>query len=99
MALYPLGTEEKKNKEHKLVLVARNELMLSGVEEVIGFDEENVHVRSSEGELYVEGNEIKIGTLDTESGNVTLSGRIDAIYYISEHGGKKKRGIFARNSR
>lgn len=97
MSLYPVGgAGEEKKKQHGVELVARRELRVSGVEEVIGFDEELVRLESSEGELYVEGGEMKIESLDTESGELTLKGRIDSLYYVSEGQKKRKRGAFGR---
>jgi hypothetical protein len=50
-------------------------------------------LKSSEGALDIEGSGIKIDVLDTESGVVKLTGRINALYY--ENGGaKEKRGLF-----
>lgn len=85
-------------KEHEIVLIKRKELSISGVSEVISFDDESARLMSVEGEVYIEGEGIKIGTLDTERGVVTLSGRIDGIYYADEVKNEKK-GFFSRFSR
>ena len=55
-------------------------------------------VRNTKGELVVEGEGIKIGALDTDRGVVTLSGRIDGFFYVSEEK-NEKRGFFSRFSR
>ena len=47
----------------------------------------------SEGEMYIEGRDIKIDTLDTEKGVVALSGRINGVYYANDTG-KEKKGFF-----
>ena len=93
MSLYVSGDERK--KEHEIKLIGRNEMNISGVEEVVGFDEENVRLKTSEGELFVEGNGLKIGTLNTEDGIVALAGRICAIYYSGDEP-KDKRSLFGR---
>ena len=51
---------EERVRAHEIKLSGRNSMSISGVEEVVGFDEENVHLRTSAGELFVEGREIKI---------------------------------------
>lgn len=86
---------EEKKRAHKLSLDSRSALEICGVEEVMGFDEERVSLRSSEGGLEIEGSGIKIETLDTDSGIVKLSGRVNAIYYESEGDGRR-RGLFRR---
>ena len=79
----------------EIVLRGRCEMSIGGVEEVINFDEESVRMKSIDGELFVEGREIKIGVLDTDRGVVTLTGNIDAIYYSTENP-KEKKGFFGR---
>jgi sporulation protein YabP len=85
-------------KEHEIKVIKRKEMSISGVEEVISFDEESVRLMSIEGEIYIEGEDIKIGVLDTDRGLVTLSGKINGFYYISEDKGTKK-GFFSRFTR
>ena len=85
-------------KEHEIKIIKRKEMSISGVEEVISFDEESVRLMSIEGEIYVEGEDIKIGVLDTDRGLVTLSGKINGFYYVSEDKGTKK-GFFSRFTR
>ena len=92
-----MGLSEIK-KEHEIVLVKRSEMSVSGVCEVISFDEESVRLKSVEGELFIEGSDVKIGVLDTERGVVTLSGKINGFYYTDEDKGEKK-GFFSRLSR
>lgn len=85
-------------KEHEIKLVKRKEMAIFGVCEVISFDDESVRLMSVEGEIYVEGEEIKIGVLDTDKGVVTLTGKINGFYYVSEEKNAKK-GFFSRLAR
>ena len=39
---------------------------------------------------------MKIGTLDTDRGVVTLSGRVDAVYYSADTADEKKSGFFGK---
>jgi sporulation protein YabP len=85
-------------KEHEIKLVKRKEMAIFGVCEVISFDDESVRLMSVEGEIYVEGEDIKIGVLDTDKGVVTLTGKINGFYYVSEEKNTKK-GFFSRLAR
>lgn len=80
---------------HEITLSKRAEMSISGVCEVISFDEESVRLMTSEGELFVEGENIKIGVLDTDRGMVTLSGKVDGFFYANDSKDNKK-GFFAR---
>ena len=79
MSLY--GSVEEKKRVHEIRLNDRSEMNISGVEEVIGFDEENLQLKTDAGELLVEGSGIKIGTLNTDEGIVSLTGRITPSYF------------------
>ncbi len=70
-------------------------MSITSVIEVINFDEESVRLCTSDGELLIEGTDIKIGTLDTERGVVKLTGNINGIYYVSEPSSEKK-GFFGK---
>ena len=71
-------------------------MSISGVKEVISFDEAAVNLRTVCGELAVEGAGLHIGTLDSERGVVLLEGSsIDGIWYVRDGDGERK-GIFGR---
>lgn len=84
-----MGVAEQK-KAHEVKIVGRREMCVSGVCEVISFDEESIRLMSSEGEVFVEGEDIKIGVLDTDRGVVTFSGKINGFYYLSDEESIKK---------
>ena len=85
-------------KEHEIHVLKRNFMSVSGVEEVLSFDEGSVTLVSVDGELVIEGENIKIGALDTDRGIVTMSGKIDGFFYVSEDK-KEKCGFFSRFSK
>ena len=80
---------------HEVVLARRAEMRITGVCDVDSFDEASVVLKTVEGSMAVEGEDLKIGTLDTDRGMVVLSGKINGIYYLSDEY-KEKRGIISR---
>ena len=81
---------------HEISLKDRRRMSVSGVREVISFDENSIHLRTVSGDLAIEGEGLHIGTLDTERGVVALEGEaVDGMWYLREEGGKKK-GIFGK---
>ena len=66
---------------HKLTLSERNVLTMTGASEVISFDDSAVILRTSLGNLTVQGKELKLKTLMPEGGQVTVTGRISALSY------------------
>ena len=85
-------------KSHEILMKMRKEMKINGVTEVESFDETGAVLHTVCGMMTVEGTEIRIGILDVDSGNVTLNGRIDAIFYSSEEK-ESKRSIFGKKNR
>ena len=80
---------------HELIMKQRREINVCGVKDIESFDETGAVMQTVDGILTVEGEELKIGTLDTDRGVVSVSGRINGIFYTSEDTGEKK-GLFKR---
>lgn len=84
------GQVERQN--HEIRMGMRREMNITGVKEVLSFDERSVVLETACGEMTVEGSELRVGTLDTERGVVILAGRIDTVYY-SEERQTERRGL------
>ncbi len=65
---------------HKLTLQERKQLTLSGVTEVLSFDENAVLLQTEAGTLEIRGQELKLRQLSIE-GTVSCDGKIDALLY------------------
>lgn len=72
-------TEEK--HPHQLTLIDRDKLTMTGVTEVISFDDTAVVLETSLGTLVVQGQSLRLKTLTTEGGQVAVDGRISALSY------------------
>ena len=68
-------------KEHRLTMVNRENCTLSGVSEVLSFDEETVILCTDVGKLTIHGKELKVLDLDVEKGKLTVEGRIESLIY------------------
>ena len=80
---------EPGKKSHTLMLDNRSKLSLTGVEDVSGFNEEAVSVRTTDGTLIIRGSGLHIDKLNLDSGDVSIEGRVDAMQYIG-NGSKSK---------
>jgi sporulation protein YabP len=81
----------KPRSEHSIELTARNSLKVSGVDQIISFDENSVILSSSLGELEISGYDLNVDALDLDKGFASLSGEICGINYIDEQMKKKTR--------
>ena len=66
---------------HKLTLNERKNLTLSGVTEVVSFEETEVVLQTSLGMLTVQGQGLKLKTLTPEGGQVAVDGEVSALVY------------------
>ena len=79
---------------HRLTLDDREKLTLTGVEDVERFDESGVIMTTSAGTLIVTGEDLHIGKLSLEGGELFVDGRIDSISY--EDAPNRQGGFFSR---
>lgn len=78
---------------HKVTLSDREKLTVTGVSEVVSFDENMVHMETAQGSLLVHGRELRLKNLSPDHGQLELSGQVEALIYEEP---KRKGGIFGR---
>ena len=66
---------------HRLQLNERKALTMTGVTEVVSFDEMNVVLQTSLGLLIVQGQQLQLKNLSLEGGQVAVEGTISALSY------------------
>ena len=66
---------------HKLVLNERKLLTVTGVTEVVSFDDAAVIAQTELGTLVVQGKNLQLKTLLPEGGQVTVEGMIASVVY------------------
>lgn len=72
---------EEPKLPHKLQLNERRQLTMSGVTEVVSFDENTVVLQTALGMLIVQGSQLQLKTLSLEGGQVVVDGNISALIY------------------
>ena len=73
--------DEKLSLPHKLTLTERSRLVMTGVTEVVSFDETAVIAHTQLGTLVVQGKDLQLKTLLPEGGQVAVEGNISALIY------------------
>lgn len=82
---------EQNTKKHSIILEEREKLTLSGVNEVKAFSDTAVILKTSMGDLTVRGRNLNIGRLNTETGELFISGGFNSLQYSKS---KSKSGVF-----
>ena len=95
--------EEKRNNTNSsnvgvlqnLILENREKLSVTGVNDVLSFDDQVVIIETELGLLTVKGENLKINKLNIDTSEVIVEGRIENLSY-SEHQAKNEGGIFGK---
>lgn len=66
---------------HKLQLDERKKLTMTGVTEVVSFEETAVVLQTDLGTLLVQGEQLQLKNLSLEGGQVAVDGHISALVY------------------
>lgn len=74
-------TEQQPILPHKLTLQERKNLTVTGVTEIVSFDETAVIAHTELGTLVVQGKDLQLKTLLPEGGQVCVEGTITALVY------------------
>ena len=81
--------------EHSFYSKMREGIRIDGVNDVLSFDDGGVSLNTLCGSMAVEGEGLRVTTLNTEEGIVEISGKINGIYYF-ENKPTQKRKLFRR---
>ncbi len=66
---------------HNVIIENRERLMLSGIEDVISFDELELVLVTALGELTVRGEMLNIENLNRDTGDMLITGKINEFAY------------------
>ncbi len=89
--------ENFQNDKHRVEMISREELKLSGVNDVHSFNDEGILLETTQGILTVGGEELRITKLNLEEGEVNLRGNINMLLYNDETSHKEKsESLFAK---
>ena len=71
-------------RQHKMVINNRKNGSLTGVKDVIAFDEGEVILETDMGVLMIKGQDLHVKRLNLENGEVDLEGRMDSFFYSEQ---------------
>ena len=77
-----------------VIIENRKQLNISGVKEVSSFDDETILLDTMLGKITVKGEGIHIACYNTATGDLTATGKIHAVVYMSD--AKTSSGFLSR---
>lgn len=81
---------------HSVVIDDRKSISLTGVKDVDSFDENVIVAVTSMGELTVKGENLHIGTLNVDTGEMSINGEINSLVYTNDVRSSSKGGFFSK---
>lgn len=95
--------EDKKNNLNSnikdviqnVILESRSKVSISGVKDVLSFDDQIVIMETELGLLNIKGDNLKINKLNLDSAEVIVEGEINSLNY-SDHAKKDQEGLLSK---
>lgn len=69
------------SKQHSLILENRSVLRISGVKDIDSFSETRIILSTVMGELVIRGEELHVNALETETGDLSMTGKVKSMSY------------------
>ena len=79
---------------HNVIMENRRKIIVSGVNDVMSFDEGEIVMNTALGVLILHGGELRIEKLSLDSGDVVIEGSVDRLEY--EEDNRVSCGLFSR---
>ena len=76
-------------KTQNILIEDRNNVTISGVEQVDSFNENTIILSTIKGGLSIKGENLNVSKLNLDEGNVKISGTVNSLTYISKEGAPK----------
>ena len=84
-------------RQHKMTMVNRRNCTLTGVVDIIAFDETEVILETDLGILMIKGHELHVKRLTLDKGEVDIDGTMDSFIYSENKSlGAKSESFFGR---
>ena len=89
--------DEIRTRTHKVILENRSRGTITGIQEVVSFDENQIVLDTDMGLLTVKGKNLHVSRLTLEKGETDIDGSIDILAYSSNEAYRKSgESLFSR---
>lgn len=86
----------EKPDEHRVLMLNRERLEVSGVRHVVSFDDKSIVLETNLGVLHLKGEELHIKQLSLEEEKLEVEGEFTGLEYSESREEKRSKGILAR---
>lgn len=89
-----MAEERRAPSKHRIVLEQRGVCSVTGVLDVISFDEECVVADTECGVIVIKGGNVHVSNLNLDNGSLDVEGELDSIMYEDSGAFGKNKGSF-----
>lgn len=89
---------EQTTPHHSAIMQDRQSLELTGVTDVDSFDENEISLYTTLGEMVIRGRGLHVNTMDVDTGNMQIDGDIHSLVY-GDKDRKKKLSLWGKITR
>lgn len=87
---------ENTTKIQNIILENRNRLNVTGVIDVLNFDEEIITVVTELGILIIKGSDLHLNRFSLDNTELSVEGEIDSLSYSDKKVGSKNESVFSK---
>lgn len=87
---------ENITKMQNVILENRNRLNITGVEDVLSFDEQTITALTTLGLLIIKGNDLHLNQFSLDSTELSVEGEISLLQYNDKQMSKKGENLFTK---
>ena len=92
----PIPDSKRSTSRHSLQIDRREKVNVSGMIDVISFDEESVIGETEMGIIIIRGVNLHVNKISLDSGELSIVGEIDSITYENPGGPAKAKSILGK---
>lgn len=87
----------RKSGNHSVIMEQRNKVTITGVVDVLSFDDEGVIADTEMGILIIKGRGMHVGRLNVDDGSLSVDGEVESLEYTEAGGNvKSKNSLFGK---
>lgn len=87
---------ENMSKMQNIILENRNRLNITGVEDVLSFDEQTITALTTLGLLVIKGNDLKLNSFSLDNTELSVEGEITSLQYNDKQTSKKGENLLTK---
>ena len=84
------------DKKSNLNLESRRKLSLTGVAEVVNFNDKQITLNTNFGVLNIKGEDLKMTKLDVQNGDIVIIGKMNSFVYSGSEAKKDNESILSK---